>query len=105
MPNLDYLVLPLATSLKVTDKLSINTGLSTAVLLTGLFTNHSNEDAITVDVVSGNIRADVDVMSQCLHMWIAGVRDADQRAGFGIALAETHEVQGVGLGQDRQIGL
>ncbi|MEO1412057.1 MAG: outer membrane beta-barrel protein [Bacteroidota bacterium] len=52
MPNLDYLVLPLATSLKVTDKLSINTGLSTAVLLTGLFTNHSNEDAITVDDLS-----------------------------------------------------
>ncbi len=44
MPNLNYLVVPLLTSLKVTDNLSINTGLNTAFLVSNLFTKQNSEN-------------------------------------------------------------
>ncbi len=63
------------------------------------------EAAVPVDVVGGKVAADVDLAPERPHQGIAGIGDADQRAGLRIALAEAHEVERRRLRHDREVGL
>ena len=56
-----------------------------------------------LETSQGKLR--VQIMAEGGHHRIAGIRDAHQRAGLRIALAESHEIEGIGLWHDRQICL
>ena len=60
---------------------------------------------VPVDVVGGHIAADVDIAAKRVHHRITGIRDADQRARLGVALAKAHEIERGLSGKDHDIGL
>ena len=61
--------------------------------------------ALAPDAVERHVGADVEIVAEARQAGIAGLGNSEQRAGFGIALAEAQEVVGQGGGQDHQVAL
>ena len=63
------------------------------------------ENAVAIDVVARNVRADVEIAAQRRQIELPGFTDPEQRAGFRIAQAEAHEVLCVGARENGEVGL